>query len=344
MSARPEFTHLPAVSFCEGEEKEVGLSAVSPDISQGTTLTWSDEPDGTVTTIQGLTTGLSISAIPVFDSSKADSNHRSTYSYYVRANFGYCTTKPEEVKVYVDEELSGTLRDTFMCEGSTVPIDASNYQALSYTWTAEGEPSLNGAVQTVSPKTTTLYRVDMSRGECRDTGYVTVTVNSNPRIYGVDSAGVRSRQIVLEDGYGTAPYQYWVDDNRNMASGNPVIDNLTFDVTHRFHVIDYYGCVARAYNQLIPAPPIFIPDYFSPNGDGTRDYWTVGNLSDVYPDAVVTVYDRFGKVLIQYHGGDTEGWDGKYLGKDMPSTDYWYVIEIKEIQKQYVGHFTLMRR
>jgi len=28
----------------------------------------------------------------------------------------------------------------------------------------------------------------------------------------------------------------------------------------------------------------------------------------------------------------------------MPATDYWYEINIKEINKQYVGHFTLLRR
>jgi len=32
------------------------------------------------------------------------------------------------------------------------------------------------------------------------------------------------------------------------------------------------------------------------------------------------------------------------IGKDMPATDYWYEINIKEINKQYVGHFTLLRR
>ncbi|MDR1729771.1 MAG: hypothetical protein LBR52_03820 [Prevotellaceae bacterium] len=32
------------------------------------------------------------------------------------------------------------------------------------------------------------------------------------------------------------------------------------------------------------------------------------------------------------------------MGKDMPTTDYWYVIDIEEIDKQYVGHFTLLRK
>jgi gliding motility-associated-like protein len=35
-------------------------------------------------------------------------------------------------------------------------------------------------------------------------------------------------------------------------------------------------------------------------------------------------------------------WDGKLGGKLMPSNDYWYILRINEIGKEYIGHFTLM--
>ena len=41
---------------------------------------------------------------------------------------------------------------------------------------------------------------------------------------------------------------------------------------------------------------------------------------------------------------DANGWDGTYNGVSMPSTDYWYVIDIEEIDMQYTGHFTLVRQ
>ncbi|MBO4804636.1 MAG: T9SS type B sorting domain-containing protein, partial [Paludibacteraceae bacterium] len=49
------------------------------------------------------------------------------------------------------------------------------------------------------------------------------------------------------------------------------------------------------------------------------------------------------KKLAQYRANE-EDWDGTYEGKMMPSTDYWYEIDIEEIDKQYIGHFTLIRR
>ena len=48
--------------------------------------------------------------------------------------------------------------------------------------------------------------------------------------------------------------------------------------------------------------------------------------------------------MIQFLGADAEGWDGTYNGVPMPSTDYWYMIDIEEIGMQYSGHFTLLRR
>jgi gliding motility-associated-like protein len=67
-------------------------------------------------------------------------------------------------------------------------------------------------------------------------------------------------------------------------------------------------------------------------------------MKEIFPNAVITIYDRFGKQLARYSGGVDHGWDGTYLGRDMPTTDYWYVIDIDEINKQYVGHFTLLRK
>jgi gliding motility-associated-like protein len=62
----------------------------------------------------------------------------------------------------------------------------------------------------------------------------------------------------------------------------------------------------------------------------------------MYPDAEIEIYDRYGKLLIRYHGSDL-GWDGTYRGIPQPSTDYWYIINIGELDKRAVGHFTLKR-
>ena len=92
------------------------------------------------------------------------------------------------------------------------------------------------------------------------------------------------------------------------------------------------------------APPLTIPPYFTPNADGINDGWLVVELPIVYPNAVVKIYDRFGKLVAEYKGAKEDGWDGTYNGHAMPSTDYWYVIDVEEIDRQFMGHFTLIRQ
>ena len=78
-------------------------------------------------------------------------------------------------------------------------------------------------------------------------------------------------------------------------------------------------------------------------GDGYDNRWHVDNI-ELYPRAVVTIFDRFGKKLFEASDyNDETGWDGTYNGHDMPSTDYWYMISVHEIDREYVGHFTLIR-
>jgi gliding motility-associated-like protein len=37
------------------------------------------------------------------------------------------------------------------------------------------------------------------------------------------------------------------------------------------------------------------------------------------------------------------GWNGEYNGHLLPSDDYWYLITLEDVRKQYTGHFTLKR-
>lgn len=84
-----------------------------------------------------------------------------------------------------------------------------------------------------------------------------------------------------------------------------------------------------------------VPDlYFTPNADGVHDRWEIANIG-CFGHKVV-IFDRFGKELCAW-SNNFDGWDGTYLGKPMPSTDYWYSIRLLPHGKIYTGHFTLAR-
>ncbi len=68
-----------------------------------------------------------------------------------------------------------------------------------------------------------------------------------------------------------------------------------------------------------------IPNAFSPNGDGVNDTWVIDNLAK-YPNAMVTIYNRYGVMLFNTVGY-TKPWNGTFNGKPVPVGTYYYVIE-----------------
>ena len=84
------------------------------------------------------------------------------------------------------------------------------------------------------------------------------------------------------------------------------------------------------------------PKYFTPNGDGYNDTWYIKNLDKRnLENSIITFFDRYGK-LIKQISGTSEGWNGTFNGEILPSTDYWFTIELTN-GKTIKGHFALKR-
>ena len=88
---------------------------------------------------------------------------------------------------------------------------------------------------------------------------------------------------------------------------------------------------------------IFIPDVFTPNGDGTNDYFEVIGSSIRYTD--VTIYNRWGQFITKYSRyakGTENGWDGSDANEGV----YYYIIEIgfkDRTSRTVKGYFSLVR-
>lgn len=82
------------------------------------------------------------------------------------------------------------------------------------------------------------------------------------------------------------------------------------------------------------------PKFFSPNGDGINEYWNI-NYIHFFPDALVYIFDRYGKLIKSYRGSEY-GWDGTFNGENLLATDYWFVARFLD-GREIKGHFALIR-
>jgi gliding motility-associated-like protein len=117
-------------------------------------------------------------------------------------------------------------------------------------------------------------------------------------------------------------------------------------------VIDSNDCEASASIRLTVFRPkhIFVPNVFSPNGDGVNDLFKVeGNT--IVSVLSLRIFDRWGGLVYERYGlnpADKDGWDGTFNGKELNPGVYVYRAELLHDDERMTtevirGDITLVR-
>lgn len=82
---------------------------------------------------------------------------------------------------------------------------------------------------------------------------------------------------------------------------------------------------------------VYIPQVFSPNGDGNNDVFIIENTTN-NPCKLVSfkVYDRWGKIIYTVNKFESFSWDGKYNGKTVMPGSYIGFLETENGSKSFV--------
>ncbi|WP_186525838.1 T9SS type B sorting domain-containing protein [Seonamhaeicola sediminis] len=148
-------------------------------------------------------------------------------------------------------------------------------------------------------------------------------------------------EIVSAVSGGSGDYEYAIQ-RVNSIDFEPYQDTGTFIIyesgTYTIQVTDSNGCVASASRQF-EFVDVCIANYFVP---GRNEDWGPGCTSQ-YRNLTVDIFDRYGRKIATL--GVDETWDGTYNGKQLPTGDYWYVVNLNDERdkRSFVGHFTLYR-
>jgi hypothetical protein len=94
-----------------------------------------------------------------------------------------------------------------------------------------------------------------------------------------------------------------------------------------------------------------IPNAFSPNGDNHNETWEIiaGNpndkkdVKDMYPNATVEVFTRWGTLVYKSQPGYPEAWNGNYHGRPLPMDAYYYVLDPKDGSPPIKGTVTIVK-
>ncbi|MCB0403002.1 MAG: gliding motility-associated C-terminal domain-containing protein [Flavobacteriales bacterium] len=152
------------------------------------------------------------------------------------------------------------------------------------------------------------------------------------------------------------------DQSFDASTWNWDFGDLTFDVnqnpSHTYQDTGFYdvtlivsnvwGCYDTIMKTVHVKPDFFfaIPNTFTPNGDGTNDYFNPGSLvGAIENDYKFYIFDRWGELIFEGHDL-VDAWDGTYKGKMVQTGVYVWLIEVMDQEgtvHNYTGHVNVLK-
>jgi gliding motility-associated-like protein len=229
-----------------------------------------------------------------------------------------------------------------ICKGGNAKFDVSSPQAgITYNWytTATGGSPIATATPTYTApnvQATTDFYVSQSSGTCTSNTRTKVTVTVTPDlpapVVKADTIRVNSIRFSWTAVPGATGYQVSFDGGTTWSTPSSGPTGLfhirggllpSQDVTIQVRAIGACGNSVGTVTAKSLPEKIFVPNTFSPNGDGLNDRLLA------YGYGVQTmqfmVFNQWGEKVFET-SSQTAGWDGTYKGKPQPSGVYMYVL------------------
>jgi len=243
--------------------------------------------------------------------------------------------------------LAGTIisQSNVLCSGASnasVSIDGSGGTG-PYQYSLNGAPfQLTGVYSGLTAGNYTI--------EIQDANICTAIVPVNitePAVLSVASStnnstcpGEADGSITLTITGGTQPYNVLWSDGILTASRTNVADG-----TYSTVITDANGCATSkdiVVNYTGSETCIEIPQIITPNNDGFNDTWKIKNI-DLFPNAEVLVFTRWGKLVYRSTNPLANPWDGTYKRKLLPTDSYHYILDLHNGSNQKSGVISIIR-
>ena len=292
ISTKPVLTANSA-TICNGQSTLLNISGAN-------TYVWSP-----ATGLNG-TTGSSVKANPTI-----------TTSYTITGNNGCINTTTISVTVDSLPQINITGLSV-ICAGQTTTLTALG-QALTYTWT-------NGLITNsvaVSPATSITYTVVGTGGNsCKNAATQMVKVNPLPNVLinqGVSPISITNGSSVELTALGAVTYTWSTNATSASITESPLVST-----SYCIIGMDNNKCLDTSCVNIIVEETcgnVFIPDAFSPNGDGVNELFKV--YGKCISELTLQIFDRWGNKVFETTD-QLIGWDGTFQGNKMNTGTYIY--------------------
>ena len=261
-----------------------------------------------------------------------------TTTYSLEASNGYCADDTT-LTITVWESVPAIAGpDTAICLGGEAVLwalgESTTISDPTYEWQPASfvnEPT--SAQVMATPPVTTMFTVVVSNATCEPTSRtIQVIVNPLPVANaGPDRATFESVPVMLL-GSGSSGVSFsWSPAGNVVCETCPETEAYIHTTTSfELEVTDMNGCFKKDSTtvrliEVCDGSLVFVPNTFTPNGDGVNDVLYVRSYA-LQRITAFRVFDRWGKTVFEATNADI-GWDGTYNGARLDPAVFVYTVE-----------------
>ncbi len=254
--------------------------------------------------------------------------------YYLIARWGVCTRVDSVTINILKKPVAFAGNDTTICYKTTATLTGSvsnTSGTVNYAWSPTAKLATpNTAITAAAPDSTQQYVLTVTDNygcnfSVTDTMWV-IMQPPIPAFAGNDTNAVLGRPHQLLGSGGTVYNWSPFTPLNNPFIANPLA-TLYNDTYFTVTITDAIGCTGTddLFIKVYEGPTYYLPNAFSPNGDGLNDIFRpipVGIRSTDY----FRVFNRYGDLMFQTTQW-LKGWDGTHKGKKASSGTYVWIIK-----------------
>jgi|10_taG_2_1085330.scaffolds.fasta_scaffold01934_5 gliding motility-associated-like protein len=280
----------------------------------------------------------------------------TTTTYYVMVSAGGCS-RTDSVTVYIANNVT-SIADAYICYGDTTSLTINNLNpndSLFHDWQPNAQIISGDSTNTiiVSPvANTTFYVVSENSAGCLIWDSATVFVDmlgslninatvDNPTIYPRETTQLHASPNGYN--YTWSPTTGLDNPNSQHPNASPT-QTTTYTVTISGTNCERTASVTIEVKEIVcDEPDIFIPNAFTPNGDGENDVLFV--RGKMIEKMNLKIYNRWGELVFETDNQQI-GWDGKYKEELVQPNVFVYHLQVWCIDGQEFfkkGNVTVIR-
>jgi gliding motility-associated-like protein len=279
-------------------------------------------------------------------------------TYFVTGINNYGCKAGDSVRIEVKQpsEVSVIAPDT-LCQGKTIQLKANGEEL--YSWLpSNAVTNATGSQTSSTPYATTIYSVigTDTKGCFSDTASITVHVFPYPVIQLPDSlvtieAG-SSYQINAAGSGDIISWQWSPLTGLSCTNCMQPVAKPKLTTTYTAEGRNIAGCTTEnniTIMVLCKNQNLFVPNTFSPNGDGMNDYFYPRGKG-LFTIKSLRIFSRWGNIVFERMNfppnEQSYGWNGTYQGKVLHPDVYVFVMEVvcdNGVVISSKGNITLLR-